>query len=109
MRRLASNSHPASPTMHIATTDTATPEALLNDVRLALARVVHDVNNPLAIISGNAQLLAELSRAVDLDGDVNKAINDIEEASQVLASQLARLSDLREEVRLALGSDSDLL
>jgi signal transduction histidine kinase len=95
--------------MHIATTNGAAQSALLEDLRLALGRVVHDVNNPLAIISGNAQLLGELSRVCDFDGDVSKAIKDIEEASVELASQMSRLSALREEVCQATGIVTDSL
>jgi nitrogen-specific signal transduction histidine kinase len=66
------------------------------DLQGALSRVTHDINNPLSIISGNAQLLLELSRALDLDPDVAKPIRDIEEASQRLASMVQRLNALNE-------------
>ena len=63
-------------------------------IQSALTRVTHDINNPLAVISGNAQLLLELSRVLDLDPDVAKPIQDIEEASQQLASMVERLNAL---------------
>ena len=69
------------------------------DLQVALTRVTHDINNPLAIISGNAQLLLELSRALDLDPDVAKPIQDIEEASQRLASMVERLNALNDPAR----------
>lgn len=69
------------------------------DLKVALNRVTHDINNPLAIISGNAQLLLELARALELDPDVAKPIQDIEEASQRLASMVERLNALNEATR----------
>lgn len=65
-------------------------------LQVALSRVTHDINNPLTIISGNAQLLVELSRALGLDPDVAKPIQDIEEASQRLADMVERLNALNE-------------
>lgn len=83
------------------------PSALLTDVRYALARVVHDVNNPLTIIAGNAQLLGELSRMMELDPDLAKPISDIEEASQQLAERMAQLAELKESVLAALDGQDD--
>ncbi len=80
------------------------------DLRVALTRVTHDINNPLAVISGNAQLLLELARALDLDPDVAKPIQDIEEASQRLASMVERLNALNAAARtdgFAEGSSGD--
>ena len=45
------------------------------------AAVAHEVNNPLAIISGNAQLLAEVGRAEGLSEDLMGPILDIEAAT----------------------------
>lgn len=68
-------------------------------LKRALSEVTHDLNNPLAIISGNAQLLLELARMLDLDPDVAKPIQDIEEASQRLAATVDRLNELKETLR----------
>lgn len=70
-----------------------------DDLQGALRRVTHDINNPLSIISGNAQLLLELSRVLDLDPDVAKPIRDIEEASQRLANMVERLNALNDALR----------
>lgn len=64
----------------------------------ALSEVTHDLNNPLAIIAGNAQLLLELARMLDLDPDVAKPIQDIEEASRRLAAMVRRLNELKENL-----------
>jgi signal transduction histidine kinase len=71
---------------------------LLDTLQRELVRAVHDVNNPLAIISGNAQMLAELMRGQNVDAEVEKSVADIEEASTVLAERLERLSALRESL-----------
>ncbi len=71
---------------------------LLRRVRQTISRVNHDLNNPLSIISGNAQLLAELARAFDLDGDFVQPIQDIEEASGRVSAILRRLVDLRDQL-----------
>lgn len=86
---------------------TADVAALLGEVRRTLARVVHDVNNPLAIISGNAQFLAELVRAAELDPDFAKAVSDIEEASRQLADRIAQLASLKEHVLALLDETHD--
>ena len=64
-----------------------------------IVRLHHEVNNPLAIISGNAQLLVELARAMDMDEDLLGPIRDIEEASRRLADSLRGLARLRDHVR----------
>jgi signal transduction histidine kinase len=68
-------------------------------LQVALSRVTHDINNPLSIISGNAQLLLELAQVLDLDPDVAKPIRDIEEASQRLARMVGRLNRLNDAAR----------
>lgn len=68
---------------------------LFEAVGTAIGGVKHEINNPLAIISGNAQLLLELARAVDLDDELVKPIFDIEEASRRIADSVEQLSSLR--------------
>ena len=67
-----------------------------------LSSVTHEINNPLAVIAGNAQLLLELARVMDLDPDLAKPIRDIEEASHQLAATVGRLNTLKE----SLGSSA---
>lgn len=78
------------------------------DLQHTLSEVAHDINNPLAIISGNAQLLLELSRLLDLDPDVARPIQDIEEASRRLASMIGRLSALGEGMPDGLSTGDGL-
>lgn len=81
------------------------PSADKAALQQALSEMTHDINNPLAIISGNAQLLLELARMLDLDPDVAKPIQDIEEASHRLAETVRRLNALKETLDQPLGGD----
>ena len=69
---------------------------LLDSLRMTVAKVKHEINNPLAIISGNAQLLLELSRMMELDEDLVKPIRDIEEASLRISDSLDKLNSIKE-------------
>ncbi len=94
LRHLNGTNGPAPPN---GSSDAPYPSG--DDLQGALRRVTHDINNPLSIISGNAQLLLELSQVLDLDPDVAKPIRDIEEASQQLADMVERLNALNEAMR----------
>lgn len=74
-------------------------EALYTDLLVTLSKVVHSINNPLAIISGHAQLLLELSESEGFDSEVVTYLQNIEEASQRLAVELGELRDVRDEVQ----------
>lgn len=63
-----------------------------------LRRLLHDARNPLSVISGNAQLLAELAPEYDFDALVTTSVSDLAEASEELAAALRALSALREEL-----------
>ena len=92
LRALVRIKHAAS-----SETSTRTPE-LLRRVRHTISRVNHDLNNPLSIISGNAQLLGELAGALELDGELTQPIQDIEEASARVSGILRRLVDLKDQL-----------
>lgn len=66
------------------------------ELREALSSVYHDLNNPLSIISGNAQFLLELSQEEELDEQFASSARDIQEASQRMAESLQRLTRLKE-------------
>jgi signal transduction histidine kinase len=63
-----------------------------------IAKVHHDLKNPLSIIAGNAQFLMELDKALDLDGDVVSSVKDIREAAHELEDALDRLVTLRQSL-----------
>ena len=74
----------------------------LRELRDELSRATHDANNPLTVISGNAQYLVELGAALDLGEEVTGPIGDIQAASEELAASLARLNALKARVTTAL-------
>lgn len=74
-------------------------EALLRALRTRVSTVYHEINNPLAIISGNAQLLLELARVMDLEPSLVQPIEDIEQASQRLSDLLQHLAAIRDTLR----------
>lgn len=80
----------------------------LEALRLETGVVAHAINNPLTVITGNAQLLREMARTADLDPMVAKPIEDIEVAAQQLSGALERLAALRQQLADVLGSDDTL-
>jgi FixJ family two-component response regulator len=71
---------------------------LIDTLRATVAAVKHEINNPLAIISGNAQLLLELARMMELDEEIVKPIRDIEEASLRITDSLDKLNGIKDLV-----------
>jgi nitrogen-specific signal transduction histidine kinase len=77
----------------------AEPPESLDDVREAVSSVYHDLNNPLSIISGNAQFLLELTREADVDEQFVSSVRDIKEATDRMSDSLNRLTRLKEELK----------
>jgi len=71
---------------------------LLNSIRINIARVHHDLNNPLSIIAGNAQLLMELAKVMDLGDDIMLPLQDIDEAGARMADSLQKLIVLKDMI-----------
>lgn len=71
----------------------------LNELHETVSSVYHDLNNPLSIISGNAQFLLELSRDKDLDDDFVSSAQDIRQAAERMNESLQRLTRLKEEIK----------
>jgi len=81
------------------TTNKSKEDALsVEEVGEHIAKVHHDLKNPLSIIAGNAQFVMELHRALDLDSDVVSSIKDIQEAAHDLEIALDRLVTLRQSL-----------
>lgn len=76
-----------------------TREALVREalaaLRVEIGLVAHDLANPLAVVVGNAQLGAELVRALALEAALGDAFADIEEAGRELARRIGRLAELQ--------------
>lgn len=70
----------------------------LDEMHETVSSVYHDLNNPLSIISGNAQFLLEISREEDLDEQFVSSAQDIKEAAQRMADSLHRLTRLKEQM-----------
>lgn len=80
---------------------TSAPD-VLEDVHDTLSSIHHDLNNPLSIISGNAQFLLELSRDEDLDGQLTSSVEDIQKAAQRISESMHRLAQLKEQIESEL-------
>lgn len=77
------------------TLDNSEVQKLVGDLKARLSRIKHDANNPLAIVSGNAQLLLELAGAMDLGPDFIEPLQDIEDACHRVEEALNELTLLQ--------------
>lgn len=75
----------------------------LAEAARALSRFQHDLSNPVAVIVGNVQLIAELARASG-DEMLLESLDDIAEAAERVESQLGRLTAIRKRME---GADAD--
>ena len=78
----------------------------LRTVRKQLSRIHHDLNNPLAIVSGNVQLLDELSKALQVGDEFEVPIQDVMVAVEQLTEITEELLVLR-NVLAQLEENSD--
>ena len=78
------------------------PRDELAHVRDELGRIAHALNNPLAVIAGNAELGVELARAVETDGTIVEALASIREGAAELEGLFSEVAALRHVVGRAL-------
>ncbi len=78
----------------------------LRTVRKHLSRIHHDLNNPLSIVSGNVQLLDELSKALQVGDEFEVPIQDVMVAVEQLTGITEELLVLR-NVLAQLEENSD--
>lgn len=81
--------------------------AFLGMVRARLASLYHDMNNPLAVASGNVQYVGELLGMGDLEG-ISEALADVSEAHGQIEARLSDLLELRRTIEdrlTGLGPD----
>lgn len=83
------------------------PDDAIRILRRALSRIYHDTNNPLSIVSGNAQYVLELAKSMDVDDELIQPVRDIEEASERIAQGLRQLTLLRDEIDVYLRGRRD--
>ncbi|PSQ77280.1 MAG: histidine kinase [Bacteroidetes bacterium QH_7_62_13] len=74
------------------------PPDSLHEMHEEISSVYHDMNNPLSIISGNAQFLLELSREKNVGEEFISSVRDIKEATERMSDSLSRLTRLKEEL-----------
>ena len=79
-------------------------QAALDEVAGELSRVAHALNNPLAVISGNAQLGLEMARATAADEMVVEALQSIAEAATRLEGLFSDVAALRARIDRARDS-----
>ena len=97
---------PARPSAPLPPADGGEAARHVQALRAEIDRVAHDLNNPVAVILGNAQLARAL--APDLPDDVAAALADIEDAAGVIAERAKQLGALRrgaDRALVALGHE----
>ncbi len=67
----------------------------LETIRIQLSRIHHDLNNPLSVISGNVELLGELTRALGMEADLGGPVDDLTKAVDQLTEHVDRLLAVR--------------
>lgn len=70
----------------------------LDEIAGELARVAHDLNNPLAVIAGNAQLALEMAGALGTDETIVESLQAIDGAAAQLQVLFAEIGALRQIV-----------
>ena len=83
--------------------DASAVRAALEDLKAELGRVAHALNNPLAVITGNAQLGLELADALAVDESVTESLRNIAEAAGDLEDLFGEVAALRARVDGLLG------
>lgn len=79
----------------MSTTTSSELKVALAQARALLSRIHHDVNSPLAVLSGNAQLLQELAVALQVDADFNGPLQDMVDAVDGVIDSVDRLMVVR--------------
>ncbi|NND71713.1 MAG: hypothetical protein HKN43_09040 [Rhodothermales bacterium] len=83
-------------------TDSSLYRAILSRVRSDIRQTYHDINNPLAVLSGNIQLLEQLLVMHDTDAGVMEVVDDIRVACDRMAESSASLDQLSLELSAIL-------
>lgn len=76
----------------------------LAELRSRLGKLYHDLNNPLAIASGNLQLIEELLKMGETEG-VREAVADARESLSRFGALLQEFQALRESIERYRAGD----
>jgi K+-sensing histidine kinase KdpD len=64
-------------------------------IRQNLSAIYHDINNPISIVVGNAELLMEMAVSAGLSSEFVDPLADICKASEQISAHVERLIQLR--------------
>ena len=78
---------------------------VLLEVRDELSRVAHALNNPLAVIAGNAQLAVEMAQAVTTDETIVESLDAIVKAASELEALFGEVAGLRARIDRAIENN----
>ena len=70
----------------------------LTVLRDEMSRVAHALNNPLSVITGNAQLGQEMGAALGVDDDIRGAFEQIQQAATELGGLFGEITTLRRRI-----------
>ena len=73
-------------------------QKFIEELSARISSAQHDINNPLSIIMGNAQLLAELAQAMNLGDDILQPAKDILDAGQRISDSLEEFDEIKEVI-----------
>ncbi|HIG76204.1 MAG TPA: hypothetical protein EYQ24_16985 [Bacteroidetes bacterium] len=94
----ASDPSPAAPA------EAAGQSEALREVSNELAHITHSLNNPLAVIVGNAQLARELYAAAPEDAMLGESLVDMEAAAKELISLVEDVQAIRRRIEAKRGA-----
>lgn len=66
----------------------------LDAMRREIRRIYHDIKNPVAIIAGNAELMREIIKGMDVGDEIQMSVSDILEASGLLSDRVDQLKEI---------------
>ncbi len=72
---------------------------LLQEIAKELSVFYHSINNPMAILSGNIQLMQLMAESIDVPDDLLKPISDISDFVDRFASEMRGLAELKERIK----------
>ncbi len=89
--------------------DPRTEAEFLIQLRSELARIYHDISNPLAVVSGNLELVTELRKANLGMDEIGESLDDAQAAMEGFGPPLKKFVDTRAALdkRLALLARND--